>query len=105
LIDFLPHIVPNLKKFNSHASRIFLLLRTGCGKFPLDILRHYKDSTPRREDESDEEYGFHYDLGEDEEEVSPISLGSYAYLLFMANIDKKYLPQYVSFSPCIFNFN
>eukprot|EP01127_Copromyxa_protea_P023165 TRINITY_DN8608_c0_g1_i1.p1 TRINITY_DN8608_c0_g1~~TRINITY_DN8608_c0_g1_i1.p1 ORF type:complete len:626 (-),score=121.41 TRINITY_DN8608_c0_g1_i1:9-1646(-) len=96
LIDFLPHLVPNIKRFHKQASKVFELIRAGCGYYPLDILRYFKDSQFGADEDSGEEYGFHYDMAEDDEEVSPISLGSYAYLLFMYHIDKQFLPHVLS---------
>lgn len=93
LIDYLPHLVPNIKKFHAHASKVMQLIRVLCGAYPLDLLRYYKDKEVASED-NNEDYAFHYDIAEDESEISPISLGSYAYLLLFHHIDYKYLPQY-----------
>lgn len=98
LIDFLPHLIPNITKFHEQASKVMSLVRTLGNVLPLDLLKYYKNRESQNdEDDENEDYAFHYDLVEDEEEISPISLGSYAYLLFVHHYDKKYLPQFVLF--------
>lgn len=42
LIDFLPHLVPNMRRFQGQAERVMSLVRILGSVYPLDLLKYFK---------------------------------------------------------------
>jgi len=90
LVNILPYLIPNLKLFHSVAYEIMILIRKVAKKNPQQVILYGVPEFDLQSDDNDV-YDFRYDI--EDESVSSISLGSYAFLLFNYHFDILHFPR------------